>query len=101
MKYKNIRGKTITICWIIIRTKLNIITQNELFNNLSKLDLKNDVSIDLLHIYNTLLHLDKNYILHLKNFIDNDLISKKIKYKIMDIIDNRNYQLDGFKIIKI
>ncbi len=100
IKYKNTRGKIITICWIIIRTNLNIITSNELFANLRHLNLHNDISIDLLHIYNTLIHLDTKYILYLKNFIETNIITKKNKYKIMDIIDNRNYQLDGFKIIK-
>ncbi len=101
IKYKNIRGKFITICWIFLRTQLNIINKTDIIEILKNLDLSNDISLDLLHIYNTLINFDENYISYLKKYIETNTITKKNKYKIMDIIEKRNYQLDGFKKLDI
>jgi hypothetical protein len=100
-KFKNIRGKTISICWIILKTKLNIISKEEFFEIIKNLDLKQDIVLDILHIYNTLLYLDKDYLCYLKDYSNTENVTKKSKYKILDILENRLYKLDGFKLFKI
>jgi hypothetical protein len=108
-KHKYIRGKIITICWIILKTDFNIITKDKLIKEILKYELSIDLTIDMLHIFNTLVGLDNKLIIYLKEYIKNcnigkdteksKVISNKIKYKILDIIENRIFHLDSFKIL--
>jgi hypothetical protein len=98
-KHKYIRGKIITICWIILKTDFNIITKDKLIKEILKYNLSIDLTIDMLHILNTLIGLDNKLLIYLKEYIEINDISNKIKYKILDIIENRPFHLDGFKIL--
>lgn len=100
VKQKNIRGKIITICWLIKNTTFDVITKDELLSAIEKHSFNKESILELVHIYNTIVGLDIRFLDKLKLYKDTTTdISKKNKYKIMDIIDKKPYQMDGFKII--
>ncbi len=99
-KEKYIKGKIITICWIIQNTSFNIITNIELLNNI-KQDFDNELILDIFQIYNTIIGLDKKLVTCMKKYKESKKDINNInKFKIMNIIENKPYQMDGYTIKK-
>lgn len=100
IKQKNIRGKLITISWFIVNTQFDIITKEQLLLAIEDHSFNKESVLELIHIYNTIIGLDTRFLNKLKLYKDITIdISKKNKYKIMDIIDKKPFMMDGFKII--
>lgn len=100
IKQKNIRGKLITISWFIVNTQFDIITKEQLLLAIEDHSFNKESVLELIHIYNTIIGLDTRFLDKLKLYKDITIdISKKNKYKIMDIIDKKPFMMDGFKII--
>ena len=56
----------------------------------------NDIFLDILHMYHYHIKLTNDKLNDLKIFTKSDLIKKnlKLKFKIYDILDNKNYILN-------
>jgi hypothetical protein len=97
-KEKYIKGKIITICWIIQNTSFNIITNLELLSNI-KQDFDNELILDIFQIYNTIIGLDNKLVTCMKKYKENKKDINNInKFKIMNIIENKPFQIDGYTI---
>ena len=98
---KYIKGKIITICWIIKNTSFNIVTKVAFIDNIQKHNFDNEIILDVLQIYNTIIGLENNILEYLQDYkVTNTNLNNINKFKIMNIIENKPFQMDGYIIIK-
>lgn len=95
---KYIKGKYITICWIIQNTTFEILSKQQLLQNIQKQSLENEIILDILQIYNTIIGLDSQDTNYLISYKENNKITSKNKFKLLNIIENRPFQMEGFTI---
>jgi len=96
-KIKLFKGKIFIIIYLI---KNNIINKEFIKILIDKIyqyeDFMNDIFLDILHMYHYHIKLTNDKLNDLKIFTKSDLIKKnlKLKFKIYDILDNKNYILN-------
>lgn len=96
-KIKLFKGKIFVIIYLI---KNNIIHKEFTKILIDKIyqyeDFMNDIFLDILHMYHYHIKLTNDKLNDLKIFTKSDLIKKnlKLKFKIYDILDNKNYILN-------
>ena len=96
-KIKLFKGKILVIIYLIKNNIINKEFIKILINKIYKYeDFMNDIFLDILHMYHYHIKLTNDKLNDLKFFTKSDLINKnlKLKFKIYDILDNKNYILN-------